>query len=66
MLEERAQQFRAIQRRLLTRFKDKTPSPLANLDTLLDGTYRQASSVVKGQLKRALVTVWLRQEVVMC
>lgn len=41
MLEERASQFRAIQRRLLTRFKDKTPAPLANLDTLLDGTYRQ-------------------------
>ena len=50
MLEERAQQFRAIQRRLLTRFKDKTPSPLANLDTLLDGTYRQASSVVEAHL----------------
>ena len=41
LLEERAAQFRAIQRRLLTRFKDKTPAPLANLDTLLDGTYRQ-------------------------
>ncbi|XP_064598108.1 protein PTHB1-like [Liolophura sinensis] len=41
MLDQRASQFRAIQRRLLTRFKDKTPAPLANLDTLLDGTYRQ-------------------------
>ncbi|PFX24103.1 protein PTHB1-like [Stylophora pistillata] len=41
LLSQRAQQFRAIQRRLLTRFKDKTPAPLANLDTLLDGTYRQ-------------------------
>ena len=41
MLEERAQQFRAIERRLLTRFKDKTPAPLVNLDTLLEGTYRQ-------------------------
>ena len=41
MLEERAQQFRAIERRLLTRFKDKTPAPLSNLDTLLEGTYRQ-------------------------
>ena len=41
LLAQRAQQFRAIQRRLLTRFKDKTPAPLANLDTLLDGTYRQ-------------------------
>ena len=41
LLAQRAQQFRAIERRLLTRFKDKTPAPLANLDTLLDGTYRQ-------------------------
>lgn len=41
MLDQRASQFRAIQRRLLTRFKDKTPAPLGNLDTLLEGTYRQ-------------------------
>ena len=41
MLAQRASQFRAIQRRLLTRFKDKTPAPLQNLDTLLEGTYRQ-------------------------
>lgn len=41
MLDQRAAQFRAIQRRLLTRFKDKTPAPLQNLDTLLEGTYRQ-------------------------
>ncbi|XP_013408659.2 protein PTHB1-like, partial [Lingula anatina] len=43
VLGQRAAQFRAIQRRLLTKFKDKTPSPLANLDTLLDGTYRQVT-----------------------
>ncbi|XP_004874095.1 protein PTHB1 [Heterocephalus glaber] len=42
LLSERAVQFRAIQRRLLTRFKDKTPAPLQHLDTLLDGTYKQA------------------------
>uniref|UniRef100_A0A8C2GYU3 Bardet-Biedl syndrome 9 n=1 Tax=Cyprinus carpio TaxID=7962 RepID=A0A8C2GYU3_CYPCA len=41
LLSERAVQFRAIQRRLLTRFKDKTPGPLQNLDTLMEGTYRQ-------------------------
>nr|XP_015212539.1 PREDICTED: protein PTHB1 isoform X2 [Lepisosteus oculatus] len=41
LLAERAVQFRAIQRRLLTRFKDKTPAPLQNLDTLMEGTYRQ-------------------------
>ncbi|XP_072454967.1 protein PTHB1 isoform X2 [Notamacropus eugenii] len=41
LLSERAIQFRAIERRLLTRFKDKTPAPLQHLDTLLDGTYKQ-------------------------
>ncbi|MEQ2163463.1 Protein PTHB1, partial [Goodea atripinnis] len=41
LLSERAVQFRAIQRRLLTRFKDKTPAPLQNLDSLLDATYNQ-------------------------
>ena len=40
-LRRHAEQFRAIQKRLLTRFKDKTPVGLANLDTLLDGTYMQ-------------------------
>jgi Bardet-Biedl syndrome 9 protein len=45
LLAERAQQFRAIQKRLLTRFKDKTPSPLANLDTLIDGTYKQLMAI---------------------
>uniref|UniRef100_A0A8C2UMS9 Bardet-Biedl syndrome 9 n=1 Tax=Chinchilla lanigera TaxID=34839 RepID=A0A8C2UMS9_CHILA len=41
LLSQRAVQFRAIERRLLTRFKDKTPAPLQHLDTLLDGTYKQ-------------------------
>lgn len=41
LLGRHAQQFRAIQKRLLTRFKDKTPVGLAHLDTLLDGTYMQ-------------------------
>ena len=36
-----------IQRRLLTRFKDKTPAPLANLDVLLEGTYRQVGVMLK-------------------
>uniref|UniRef100_UPI00398F4C8B protein PTHB1 isoform X3 n=1 Tax=Pristiophorus japonicus TaxID=55135 RepID=UPI00398F4C8B len=45
LLSERAVQYRAIQRRLLTHFKDKTPMPLRNLDTLLDGTYRQLTAL---------------------
>ncbi|XP_023334278.1 protein PTHB1 isoform X2 [Eurytemora carolleeae] len=40
-LTQRTAQFRAIERRLLTRFKDKTPVPLTNLDMLLEGTYKQ-------------------------
>ncbi|CAL4130802.1 unnamed protein product, partial [Meganyctiphanes norvegica] len=40
-LIQRTTQFRAVQRRLLTKFKDKTPTPLTNLDNLLDGTYKQ-------------------------
>ena len=39
-LGQRTTQLRAIERRLLTRFKDKTPTPLTNLDTLMEGTYR--------------------------
>lgn len=41
VLKRHAQQFRAIQKRLLTRFKDKTPVGLAHLDTLLEGTFMQ-------------------------
>ena len=43
-LTQRMAQFRAIERRLLTRFKDKTPSPLTNLDMLLEGTYKQVQN----------------------
>lgn len=44
LLTQRRQQFRVIQKRLLTRFKDKTPSPLSHIDTLLDGTFKQVCS----------------------
>ncbi|XP_061573971.1 protein PTHB1 [Cololabis saira] len=56
LLSERAVQFRAIQRRLLTRFKDKTPAPLQNLDTLLDATYTQVMALAEAAEKnRALL-----------
>ena len=45
-VEQHAQQFRAIQKRLLNRFKDNTPSSLQHLDTLLDGTFLQVSCCV--------------------
>ena len=38
-LNDRAQQFRMIQKRLLTRYKDRNPSPLGALDTMLNETY---------------------------
>ena len=41
VMRRQSLQFRAVQKRLLTRFKDKTPSGLSHLDTLLEGTYRQ-------------------------
>lgn len=40
-LELRATQYRAVQKRLLQRFKDRTPGPLGSLDLLLDETYSQ-------------------------
>lgn len=46
-LEQRSSQFRAIQKRLLSRFKDKTPTPLTNLDSLLDGTFRQVMQTIE-------------------
>eukprot|EP00944_MAST-04C_sp_MAST-4C-sp1_P015524 g15524.t1 len=39
VINERAQQFRAIQKRLLVRFKDKNPQALSHLDLLLHETF---------------------------
>jgi len=36
-----SKQFRAIQKRLLNKFKDKTPTLLDNLDVLLENTNQQ-------------------------
>jgi Bardet-Biedl syndrome 9 protein len=40
-LEKRSHQFRLIQKRLLLRFKERNPSPLCQLDTVMHGTYSQ-------------------------
>ena len=48
-LDDRAHQFRSIQKRLLVRFKDRNSAPLDHLDTLLAGTFdkiHEASEVV--------------------
>lgn len=45
MIEQSSIQFRAIQKRILSKFKDKTPTPLDNLDALLEATYRQITNL---------------------
>lgn len=45
ILSDYTEQYRAIQKRMLIRFKDKTPSTLNNLDILLDRTYRQIIAI---------------------
>jgi len=40
-LTDRTHQYRVIQKRLLVRFKDRNPSPLNHLDTLLNATFEQ-------------------------
>jgi Bardet-Biedl syndrome 9 protein len=40
-LNDRAHQFRLIEKRLLVRFKDRNPAPLSNLDLLLRSTHNQ-------------------------
>lgn len=44
-LEKCCVQFRAIQKRLLIKFKDKSPTSLDNMDALLEATYRQIASI---------------------
>ncbi|KAG1651572.1 Protein PTHB1 [Nymphon striatum] len=46
-LTQGAAQFRAIQKRLLAKFRDKTPSPLTNLDVLLESTYNQVNFIIE-------------------
>lgn len=40
-MNDRAHQFRVIQKRLLVRYKDRNPAPVNCLDVLLHGTYDQ-------------------------
>uniref|UniRef100_A0A7S2WDC7 PTHB1 N-terminal domain-containing protein n=1 Tax=Rhizochromulina marina TaxID=1034831 RepID=A0A7S2WDC7_9STRA len=41
LLNDRAHQYRVIEKRLLVRFKDKNPAPLAQLDEVLSETHQQ-------------------------
>eukprot|EP00419_Tripos_fusus_P062410 CAMPEP_0172920554 /NCGR_PEP_ID=MMETSP1075-20121228/204314_1 /TAXON_ID=2916 /ORGANISM="Ceratium fusus, Strain PA161109" /LENGTH=869 /DNA_ID=CAMNT_0013780599 /DNA_START=19 /DNA_END=2628 /DNA_ORIENTATION=+ len=58
-LADRTHQFRAVQKRLLVRFKDRNPSPLNHLDALLTLTYEQTVQLTEGidDVERALRTV---------
>lgn len=38
-------QFRVIQKRLLAKFKDKNPTPLTNLETLLTDSFREITEL---------------------
>jgi len=45
VLNNRAHQYRTIQKRLLVRFKDRNPAPLNHLDWLIQGTHSQLIDV---------------------
>ena len=49
LLGQRATQYRAVQKRLLVRFKDRNPAPMTHLDTLLEDTYSQLLEVGEQQ-----------------
>jgi len=44
-LEDRSYQYRIVEKRLINRFKDKNPTPLNNLDFLLNQTYQDMMSI---------------------
>eukprot|EP00940_MAST-03C_sp_MAST-3C-sp2_P001794 g1794.t1 len=46
-LNDRAQQFRVVQRRLLARFRERNATPLNNLELLMRGTYRQINEIAE-------------------
>jgi Bardet-Biedl syndrome 9 protein len=58
-LADRTQQYRVIQKRLLVRFKDRNPSPLNHLDTLLALTFEQTVQLTEaiGEVEGAIRTV---------
>lgn len=44
-LEDRSYQFRIVEKKLINRFKDKNPTPLNNLDFLLNQTYQDMMNI---------------------
>ena len=68
-LSRRAQEFRSIQKRMLVRFKDKSPAPMANMDTLMETAYAEIMGLadrweeeqVSGQARRSRACCLLKQ-----
>lgn len=50
-LGQRAAQFRVVQKCVLTKLKDKTPTPLNNFDSLLEVTQRELLSLANQQME---------------
>ncbi|KAG2488148.1 hypothetical protein HYH03_013291 [Edaphochlamys debaryana] len=55
-LEDRAVQFRNIEKRLLMRFKDKSPAPLNELDAMMNETYTSLMELA-GSMEEAQAAV---------
>eukprot|EP00898_Chlorokybus_atmophyticus_P007860 jgi/Chlat1/8075/Chrsp75S07540 len=47
LVDDKSTQLRAIQKRLLVRFRDKTPASLTHLDLLFQGAYEQLSEAIE-------------------
>lgn len=58
-LGDRTQQYRAVQKRLLVRFKDRNPAPLNSLDVILTQTFEQIMQLADGieEAERGLLSV---------
>lgn len=61
-LEKKAQQFRAVQKRLLVRYKDKNAPPLENLDWLLQETHNQIVEVANAFEKHEAALKYLSNQ----
>ncbi len=72
VLGSRCSQLRAVQRQLLSKLKDTTPTPLAHLDGLLEMTHRQVLSIagalrdLQSELRTASAALKAVTEMLLC
>jgi len=64
-LNDCAHQFRIIEKRLLVRFKDKNPAPLASLDTLMEESFKKLLLLAQ-EVERAQVQLKLAANQLSC